>query len=174
MNKNLFNNSNVIIHFLIKETINYKNVIFTINNLRFIFKDLIKKNHNLLINNLLLSISNEKYFNLILKEFFKIKDKNNLILYLYFKDLYPNKQNNNNWLFNKVFNNNSLRNRFFSLKNDSFIIDKSKIKVYFNKVLLYKKRNLIIIYLITRLPNIISYEILPYTDLAIRFFRGSI
>ena len=91
INKNLSNNSNVIIYSLIKETINYKNVIFTINNLRFIFKDLIKENLDLLINDLLLGISNEEYSNITLEEFFKIEDKDNLIPYLYFRDLYLNK-----------------------------------------------------------------------------------
>ena len=71
INKNLFSNSNVIIHSLVKETISYKNVILIISNLRFIFKDLIKENHDLLINNLLLSISSEEYFNITLEEFSK-------------------------------------------------------------------------------------------------------
>ena len=96
INKNLSNNSNIIIYSLIKETINYKNIILTISNLRLIFKDLIKENHDLLINDLLLGISSEEYSNIILEEFFKVEDRDNSTLYLYFRDLHPNKQNNNN------------------------------------------------------------------------------
>ena len=91
INKNLFNNNNVIVHSLVKKTINYKNVILTISNLRFIFKDLIKENHDLLINDLLLGISSEEYSNITLKEFFKVEDRDNSIFYLCFRDLYPNK-----------------------------------------------------------------------------------
>jgi superfamily II DNA helicase RecQ len=152
VNKTLSGNSNVIVHSLVKDTISYKNVTISVENLRLIYKDLINESYDFLINELLLGISSEEYSTITLEEFSKVENRENTTPYTCFRDYHPNKDANNNWLFNIVLNNTIFRSLFFSFENRKFSINKTKVKQFFNKVLFFKKRTLLMLYLLTGLP----------------------
>ena len=72
-------------------------------------------------------------------------------LYKCFRDLSLNLETNNNFLKDLVFKDSSLFNRFFSLKNNSLILNKDNISIYLSNLLEFKKCYLLLVYLTSSL-----------------------
>jgi Orsellinic acid/F9775 biosynthesis cluster protein D len=135
-----------------KETVSYKKITLSSNNLRLLFKELINSTYNILIEKLLLNISKSLYKNITLEEFSKLEDRSLTSPYKCFRDLSPNLEANNNFLKDLIFKNNSLFNRFFKLKDSNLILNKNNIIIYFKDLLEFKKNCLLLVYLINGLP----------------------
>jgi hypothetical protein len=87
INKNTNISNYININYIKKKIISYKKIIININNLRFIFKDLINSINKLLKNELLFRLPFAQYKKIILKKYFQYKNWFLIILYKYFRDL---------------------------------------------------------------------------------------
>ena len=102
-----------------KETVSYKKVTLSVDNLSSLFKELISITYNLLVNKLLFNISKSKYKEVTLEEFAKFEDRNLTTPFKCFRDLHPNSNTYSNFLKNEIFNNSLLLNRFFKKINNN-------------------------------------------------------
>ena len=135
-----------------KETVSYKKVTLSVDNLSSLFKELISTTYNLLVNKLLFNISKSKYKEVTLEEFAKFEDRNLTTPFKCFRDLYPNSNTYNNFLKNEIFNNSLLLNRFFKKINNNLQLNSQEVKSYLKDILEFKKLCLLLIYLTTGLP----------------------
>jgi superfamily II DNA helicase RecQ len=152
VNKELSSFSRVVISSRFKETLSYKKVTISVDNLRDMFKELVSTSYTLLVEKLLLNISSREYKEVTLDEFSKVEDRDNTTPYKCFKDFHPNSSKFDSFISNKVLDTPSLRNRFFILKNNILILNSSKVKEYYKDILEFKKLCLILIYLLSGLP----------------------
>ena len=136
-----------------KETLSYKKIInLSVDDLRLLFKELINSSHNILTKELLFDISKSRYKDITLERFAKVEDKSLTTPFKCFRDLDLNSINNNNFLSEEIFNNSSLRNRFFIVNNSNFELNKRAVKEYLKTLLEFKKYCLLLIYLTSGLP----------------------
>ena len=152
VNNELSSSSQVIISSRFKETLSYKKVTISVDNLRDMFKELVSTSYKFLVEKLLLDISSREYREVTLEEFSKVEDRDNTTPYKCFKDFYPNSSKFSSFIFNKVLDILSLRNKFFLLRNHTLIPNSSKVKDYYSDILEFKKLSLLLIYLLSGLP----------------------
>jgi hypothetical protein len=69
INKDTSTSNYISINYIKKETISYKKIIINIDNLRFMFKDLINSINKLLENKLLFELPSTKYKKIILEKY---------------------------------------------------------------------------------------------------------
>ena len=151
INKEISTQTYISISATSKETVSYKKITLSVNNLRLLFKELISSTYSILVEKLLLDISKSLYKHITLEEFSKLKDQLLSTLYKCFRDLSLNLKVNNNFLKDLVFKDSFLFNRFFNLKNNSLILNKDNISIYFSNLLEFKKYYLLLVYLTSNL-----------------------
>ena len=86
-----------------KEIVFYKKITISIDNLRFIFKDLINSTNKLLEDELLFGLPLAKYKEITLEKYSQYKDRSLTTLYKYFRDLSPNVNDSNDFLKHMIF-----------------------------------------------------------------------
>jgi predicted RNA binding protein with dsRBD fold (UPF0201 family) len=68
-----------------KETVSYKKITISVDNLRLLFKELISSSYSLLVEKLLFNISKSRYKEITLEEFSKLEDRSLTTPFKYFK-----------------------------------------------------------------------------------------
>jgi hypothetical protein len=127
----------ISINYTLKETISYKKVTISVDNLRDLFKSLLSSANSLLKESLLFDIPLSKYKDINLKEFSKFEDRSNSVPFQCFRDFSPNSEANKSFLKNKVFNNTDLFKAFFKYNRDSkdLKLNFKRVKLYLNDLL---------------------------------------
>jgi superfamily II DNA helicase RecQ/predicted RNA binding protein with dsRBD fold (UPF0201 family) len=152
VNKELSTQTYVSISTTSKETVSYKKVTISTDNLRLLFKELISTSYDLLIKKLLLGIPKSLYKDITLAEFSKLEDRSMTTPFKCFRDLSPNLKANNSFLKDLIFKDSSLFNRFFILRDLELVLNNDTISIYLKDLLEFKKLCLLLIYLTTGLP----------------------
>ena len=135
-----------------KETVSYKKTTISVDNLRFLFKELISSSYNILVEKLLFNISKSRYKDITLEKFAKLEDRSLTTPFKCFRDLSPSSNSNNNFLKEEIFKDSSLFNQFFILKDLDLKLNLKEVNKYLKDLLEFKKLCLLLVYLTTGLP----------------------
>jgi superfamily II DNA helicase RecQ len=153
INKTLSSSSSVSLSLTQKDTLVYKDLSISLDNLRELFRESILISYKILTKDLLFDISSSQYSNITLEEFSKYEDLNNLEVNKCFRDFHPNSSYYNTFLYKEVFNNRKLRERFFVRNNNSLKVKKSEVNKYLNKIREFLIILILSIYLTSGLPS---------------------
>ena len=135
-----------------KDTILYKSISLSVDNLRTLFNNLINTSTLFLKETLLFSIPKSRYQEITLEKYSKFEDRSLTTPFYSFNNLSVNYKETSIFLREEVFNNPGLFSRFFSTTSPDLKLNLSAVKEYFNSILIFKKRLLLLIYLTSGLP----------------------
>lgn len=135
-----------------KDTILYKSISLSVDNLRTLFNNLISTSTLFLEETLLFSIPKSRYQDITLEKYSKFEDRSLTTPFYSFNNLSVNYKETSIFLREEVFNNLSLFSRFFSTTSPNLKLNLGAVKEYFNSILIFKKRLLLLIYLTSGLP----------------------
>lgn len=114
VNKDTSTSNYISISHTEKETVSYKKIIISVDNLRLLFKDLINSINKLLEDELLLGLPPAKYKEITLEKYCQYEDRSLTTPYKCFRDLSPNANDSNDFLKHVIFKQNDLFSRFFA------------------------------------------------------------
>jgi hypothetical protein len=149
VNKDTSTSTFISINHTKKETVSYKKITISVDNLRFIFKNLLNSTNKLLEDELLFGLHYAKYKEVTLESYSKYKDRSLTILYKCFKDLSPNTNNTNDFLKHVIFRDTALWSKFFA---DDGTPNLNFIYYYLKNIKQFKKYLFLLIYLTSGLP----------------------
>ena len=152
INKELSTSTFISISTTAKETISYKKVTISVDNLRGLFSELISSTNTLLEEELLFNISNTRYKDITLETYSKFEDRSITTPFICFRDLVPNSTANSSFLKEEIFSNAALFAKFFISKDSSIELNIKTISIYLKAALQFKKYCLLLVYLVTGLP----------------------
>ena len=151
-NKNLSSLSNIIIEPGLKETLTYKKVTLSREELQGLFRQAILDTSTILYKRLLLDIPISSLTELTLESFSVFEDPLNTTPCKCFKDFSPNIGFYNTFLQDQVLAKPKLRNRFFSLKEQRLIIKPRQLKLYTQDIKEFLKSCLLLVHWTSGLP----------------------
>ena len=151
-NKNLSSLSNIIIEPGLKETLTYKKVTLSREELQGLFRQAVLDTSTILYKRLLLDIPISSLTELTLESFSVFEDPLNTTPCKCFKDFSPNIGFYNTFLQDQVLAKPKLRNRFFSLKEQRLIIKPRQLKLYTQDVKEFLKFCLLLVHWTSGLP----------------------
>ena len=152
INKESSGTSSVLVSSLEENTISYKKLTISVDNISLLFNELVLMTDNFLKEKLLFSLYSLEYSLLLLEDFSQVEDKGVIIPFKCFKDLHPNVSNNDLILLNIVIGNKRLLREFFSFKNSKLVVRQNKIKEYFKDLTEFLKLYSILVYFTSGLP----------------------
>jgi len=152
VNKELSSSLSVIISSIIKETLSYKKVTISIDDLRLLFKEVILSTSTILREKLLLNIPLKEYKHITLEDFSNVEDNSITTPYKCFKDFHSSSLKNDNLVRDYLLKTPSLRSKIFNLKDGKLAINPLKVKAYLRDVREFLKLSLLIIHLTSGLP----------------------
>ena len=135
-----------------KETVSYKKITLSSNDLRTLFSSVLSSTYSILKEKLLFNIPKFRYKDINLSDYSKYEDRSNTTPFKCFRDFCPNSIHNSEFLRSEILANKALLNQFFILVNNNLELNSEKVKVYLADLLEFKKLCLLCIYLTTGLP----------------------
>ena len=152
INKESSGTSSVLVSSLEENTISYKKLTISVDNISLLFNELVLMTDNFLKEKLLFSLCSLEYSLLLLEDFSQVEDKGVITPFKCFKDLHPNVSNNDLILLNIVMGNKRLLREFFSFKNSKLVVRQNKIKEYFEDLTEFLKLCSVLVYFTSGLP----------------------
>jgi hypothetical protein len=135
-----------------KETVLYKSILLSVDQIRRLFSTLIDSSLKYLEEELLFSIPKSRYKDITLEKYSKFEDRSLTTLFKCFSNLCPDFDRNSVFLRSEIFDNTALFNSFFTTSSIDLKLNLLRVKQYLNSVTLFKKRLLLLIYLTLGLP----------------------
>jgi hypothetical protein len=143
----------IIISLTTKETVSYKKVTISIDNLCYLFKEAILSLLQDLRKKLLLGMPYKEYKHISLERFSIVEDASNTSPYKCFYDFYSTSLRNNALIRDYILKTTLLRSKFFKIsKENKLVLDLIMIRAYLRDIKKFLKLYLFIIYFIYSLP----------------------
>jgi superfamily II DNA helicase RecQ len=152
INKESSGTSSVLVSSLEENTISYKKLTISVDNISLLFNDLVSMTDNFLREKLLFSLCSSEYNSLLLEDFSQVEDNWDSTPFKCFKDFHPNVSKNDVILLNIVMGNKRLLHEFFSFKNSKLVARQNKIKEYFDDLTEFLKLCSVLVYFTSGLP----------------------
>ncbi|OBT38479.1 hypothetical protein VE00_11196 [Pseudogymnoascus sp. WSF 3629] len=153
VNKELSSLLSIIISLTTKETVSYKKVTISVDNLYYLFKEAILSLLQDLREKLLLGMPYKEYKHISLEGFSIVEDASNTSPYKCFYNFYPTSLRNNALIRNYILKTTLLRDKFFKTsKENKLVLDLIMVRAYLRDVKEFLKLCLLIIYFISGLP----------------------
>jgi len=152
INKDLSSISNVILHPTLKETLTYKKITISKQELGLVFQKAILEASAFLNTKLLLGISTRELNDLTLESFSSFEEMSNATPYTCFKDYNPSSALYNKFLLSKVLATPSLQRRFFTTRRNTLVVKKQQLTLYSKEIKEFLKYCLLLVYCTSGLP----------------------
>ncbi|OAF61607.1 hypothetical protein VC83_02272 [Pseudogymnoascus destructans] len=153
VNKELSSLSSVIISSTTKETVSYKKVTISVDDLRHLFKEAILSSLQDLREKLLLGMPHEEYKHISLEGFSAVEDASNTSPYQCFRDFHPTSLRNNALVRDYILKTALLRGKFFKTsKENKLVLDLIMVRAYLRDVKEFLKLCLLIVHFTSGLP----------------------
>lgn len=153
VNKELSSLSNVIISLTSKETVSYKKVTVSVDDLRHLFKEAILSLEQGLREKLLLGMPSKEYEHVSLEGFSAVEDASNTTPYKCFRDFHPTSPINNALIRDYILKTPLLRGKVFKTSRENkLVLDLTVTKAYLRDVKEFLKLCLLVIHLTSGLP----------------------
>ena len=138
-----------------KETVLYKSISLNVDDLRILFNNLIDTSTLFLEETLLFSIPKSRYKDITLEKYSKFEDRSMTTPFYSFNNLSINYNTTSVFIRDEIFNTPALFSHFCSTTSTTdptLKLNLKAVKEYFNAILIFKKRLLLLIYLTSGLP----------------------
>ncbi|OBT70933.1 hypothetical protein VF21_10102 [Pseudogymnoascus sp. 05NY08] len=153
VNKELSSLSSIIISSTIRETLSYKKVTISVDDLRQLFREAILTPSQVLREKLLLGLPHEEYRHVSLEEFSAVEDASSTAPYKCFRDFHPTCPKNNALIRDYILREPLQRARFFMTgKEDKLVLSPIAVRAYMRDVKEFLKLCLLMVHYTSGLP----------------------
>ncbi|OBT81063.1 hypothetical protein VE02_10325 [Pseudogymnoascus sp. 03VT05] len=153
VNKELSSLSSVIVSSTARETLSYKKVTISVDDLRHLFSQAILTSSQALREKLLLELPHEEYRHVSLEEFSAVEDASSTAPYKCFCDFHPTCPKNNALIRDYILREPSQRARFFvTSKEGKLVLSPIAVRAYMRDVKEFLKLCLLMVHYTSGLP----------------------